>query len=337
MNRFFCLSAALYHLSSSLIVFHGFWEYACDKAIMSLLNRYLDDAYIAWLGSAVSCCAPRLDERPRKYHALLFLGLSYLIIPGIEKPMRILHDQQPHLIPPPILEPQQQQWTRTKSVSSRVSFSVRRKLNAYNGPRRPHISAPTNFRHVEMAMPRRTERFRPLELSIYMPENQLSPIQLPHFEPAEDILSYPPAALVHTRSESALSNFTIRRKPLSLTASSMERKSTDWVQPLRPRPSLSSEELMANVQMPAMARLRANTEPYRRTSEQIERVKSAFHEREELERRLRDIDCIIEERKSFYMSRPGSIYQSEGMCRISVCLQTLSNVPCRTTSRCLDL
>jgi hypothetical protein len=227
--------------------------------------------------------------------------------------MTILHHQQPRLIPPPIPEPQYQR-TRAKSVSSRVSFSVRRKLNAYNGPRRPHISAPTDFRHVEMALPRRTERFRPLELSIYMPENHLSPIQLPHFEPAEDILSYPPAALVHTRSESALSNFSIRRKPLSLAGPSMERRSTDWVQPLRPRPSQSSEELMAAIQIPAMARLRANIEPYRRTSEQIDRVKSAFHERDELERKLKDIDSIIEERKSFYLSRPGSAYQSEGEC-----------------------
>lgn len=85
--------------------------------------------------------------------------------------------------------------SRSKSfasrASSRGSFSVRRKLNAYNGPRRPRmeIGPPSDFRHLENAMPsRRNEGFRPLELSIYMPQNQLSPI-LPHFRP--DDLSFP--------------------------------------------------------------------------------------------------------------------------------------------------
>jgi hypothetical protein len=251
--------------------------------------------------------------------------------------MRIEH-HQPRLIPSPIPEPQERpstrgrEWaTRTRSfasrASSRGSFSVRRKLNAYNGPRRPRIGAPSDFRHVENSIPRRTETFRPLELSIYMPENQLSPI-LPHFGAIDDLsfpsddlkdLPYPPTALTHSRSESALS-FRIPRKPVRSSSGT----SSEWTANFRPRPeSLSAQELLAALETqlpkaPPPARLRAMTEP-----PAYERVKSALHEKFELEQRLRDIDVIIEERKSIYLnsrptsratSRPPSTYEeSQGM------------------------
>lgn len=252
--------------------------------------------------------------------------------------MRIEH-HQPRLIPPPIPERQERpstrgsEWVsrRSKSfasrASSRGSFSVRRK-NAYNGTRRPQISGPTDFRHVENALPRRRETFRPLELSIYMPNNQLSPI-LPHFGAIDDLsfqpdhlndLPFPPTALTHSRSESALS-FRIPRKPIR----SSSRASSEWTAHFRPRPeSLSAQELLAAVgielpKAPLPARLRAMTEP-----PAYERVKSALHEKFELERRLKDVDELIEERRSVYLSsrptsraassRPTSIYErSQGM------------------------
>jgi hypothetical protein len=238
--------------------------------------------------------------------------------------MRIEH-HQPRLVPPPIPEPQErpstrgQEWVnRSRSYASRASshgsFSVRRKLNAYNGPRRTRnqyvISAPTDFRHVENSMPRRTEVFRPLELSIYMPENQISPI-LPHFGStdlsfeSDDLtgLPYPPAALTHSRTESALS-FRIPRKPLRTSSGA----SSEWTAQFKPRPdSLSTQELLAALEKelpkaPAPARLRAMTEP-----PAYERVKSALHEKFDLERQLKDIEEQIEERRSIYMSsRPTS-------------------------------
>jgi hypothetical protein len=74
------------------------------------------------------------------------------------------------------------------------SFSARRRLlsNASSKTlRRPQISAPTNFQHIqsgsfqfpEFAVVKRTNRrsFRPLELSIYLQDNRLSPI-LPLFD-----------------------------------------------------------------------------------------------------------------------------------------------------------
>ncbi len=282
--------------------------------------------------------------------------------------MTILHDQQPRLIPPPRPEPQEglpsihapsREWvTRTKSfvsrASSRGSFSVRRKINAYNGPRRPRIGAPMDFRHVQNAIPRRTERFRPLELSIYMPDNQLSPI-LPHFDvndrgaELEDdrITSMPSIAMTHARSNSAMSNFSIPRKPVTARKSIIEKVDSahttpesvgsEFVShPLRPRPSLpespSTQELMAALddslpQPPPAARLRANTAPViYRHSAQVERVKSVLHERLELDQRLKDLDNLIEERQSLYLSsRAASIYtEAEGrsQCNVKVLLET---------------
>lgn len=61
-------------------------------------------------------------------------------------------------------------------ASSRASLLVRRKA-----PKRPTISAPTNFRRVEPPQSRvGSGSFRPLELSIYMPGNQLP--DLPEFD-----------------------------------------------------------------------------------------------------------------------------------------------------------
>ena len=322
-------------------------------------SRYLEDAYMGWLTSSLGCCGETLREQaPIRGKLKSFCTSACLIIPGVEKPMRIEH-HQPRLVPPPIPEPQEgpatrgREWvSRSRSfasyASSRGRFSARRKLNAYNGPRRPRnqlvISGPTDFRHVENSMPRRREAYRPLELSIYLPENRLSPI-LPHFG-ADDLyfesdpsdLAYPQAVLTHSRSESTLS-FRIPRKPLR----SSSRASSEWTAQFKPRPdSLSTVELLGALekalpQAPPPARLRAMTEP-----PAYERVKSALHERFELDRRLKDIDEQIEERRSVYLSssrptsratstRPTSVTsiyeESQGtlFCDMNACLMQISS------------
>ena len=237
---------------------------------------------------------------------------------------------QPRLVPPPTFPvfpelperpvSKSQEWaTRSRSyasrASSRGSFSVRRHLNAYNGfhsgrpPRKMSIGAPQDFRHVENALPRRAPTFRPLELSIYLPgDTQLSPILPFLFKPEDpscplddaDGSEYSPT---HSRSGSSLS-FRIPRKPLRTSS----RASSEWSAQFKPRPeSLSTQELLAALEselpkVPLPARLRALTAP-----PAYERVKSALHEKHELEQRLKDIDEAIEERQSLYFSsRPVS-------------------------------
>jgi len=206
--------------------------------------------------------------------------------------------------------------------------------NGYNRVRRPHIGPPSDFRHVEQALPQRRRSFRPLELSICMPNNQLSPL-LPFFDLEDRTSDFSPTSPTHTRSASALSNFTIPRKAvgsyysvhgrLESAHTTPESVTSEFGRPathaLRPRPSLpeslSTQELIAALerelpQYPAPARLRANTMPV--LNEQVERVKSVLQEKDELDRKIRDLDNMIEERQSLYIkSRPGSIYPtSEG-------------------------
>ncbi|TVY42909.1 hypothetical protein LOCC1_G004690 [Lachnellula occidentalis] len=291
---------------------------------------------MSWLRSSVNCCSSlRQQQAPRSR------GDS-------KKPLRIEH-HQPRLIAPPMPEPQDRpstrgrEWaSRSKSfasrASSRGSFSVRRKINAYNGPRRPRmeIGAPTDFQHLNATPPSRrkegSDRFRPLELSIYMPQNQLSPL-LPHFRP-EDIafpsnddmkdLPRPPTAMTHSRSGSGLS-FQIPRKPIRASS----RTSSEWTAQFQPRPdSLTAQELLARLETdmpkpPPPARLRAMTEP-----PTYERIKSALHEKFELEQRLKDIDEVIEERRSIYMSsRPTSRATSRGRSIYSESQEPMPSTP----------
>ncbi|KAH8597235.1 hypothetical protein B0O99DRAFT_670806 [Bisporella sp. PMI_857] len=281
---------------------------------MKLLSGFLDDAYTKWLHSSINCCViPRVarsqDELPFR----------------VEKPMRIEHSQ-PRLIPAPVAERQSRShdWIeRGRTFASRASsrgtssFSVRRRRkdsfdHFHSG--RPHtqklsIGYPQEFRHLEDSyQPRRTEYFRPLELSIYVPgQAQISPI-LPYFKP-EDIgfpdedeeLPYPPTAYTHSRSGSSLS-FRIPRKPVRSSSGS----SSYALNNTRPE-SLTADQLLAALeaelpQAPKPARLRASTAP-----PAYERVRSILHEKYELEQRLKDIEETIEERQSVYFnSRPVS-------------------------------
>ncbi|KFY17313.1 hypothetical protein V492_00757, partial [Pseudogymnoascus sp. VKM F-4246] len=151
----------------------------------------------------------------------------------------------------------------------------------------------------------------------------------PHFD--DDAPTPPPK--VHTRTVSAQSNFSIPRKAVpsyyqrpsydeeySSADTTPESVAGSFMHPLRPRPSLpsslSTQELLAALgneplSYPPPARLRANTLPI--LSEQVDRVKSVLLEREALDKRIRDVDSQIEERRSMSLkSRPASIYTCEG-------------------------
>ncbi|KAH8804970.1 hypothetical protein F5884DRAFT_797970 [Xylogone sp. PMI_703] len=281
---------------------------------MNSLGGYLDDAYITWLAPVMNCCGS-LRKQQQQYEPTR----------GIEKSTAISYDQ-PHLIPPPVIEPPKVPMSRSREWVSRASargnFTVKRTFNAYNGPRRPRIGHPSNFRHIANALPSKREGsgFRPLELSIYQPHNQLSPI-LPHFTPEQPPTlannpsdsTCPSETATHSRSDSALS-FRIPRKPLR---SNSEESSDQGSQHQPQSASVNPQELVAALekqlpQIPPAARLRSMTEPpvYRR-------VKTALQEKSEIEQRLKKIDTILEERRSVYLSsRAASVFEEPGSTSI---------------------
>lgn len=160
--------------------------------------------------------------------------------------------------------------------------------------------------------------FRPLELSIYV-DNHLSPI-LPHFKNDDIDIAIRKPEHAHMRSQSSLSHFTVPRKPLSRCSIALLLSQTS-AQLQRPvLPIAEDDSLDKSVQRPLNARLRAYTAP----AIQLERVVSKLQEKDELDRKLRDIGTVLEERQSVYRmsmsapsspgedNRPVSIYQSEG-------------------------
>lgn len=118
---------------------------------------------------------------------------------------------------------------RASKSLSRMSFTSRRSTS-----RRPTISGPSEFRRVQsgrISPLRQSPHFRPLQLSIYLPGNELP--DLPTFwedgaDKVEDsTLERPAQALVTSRSESILlrhpsSSFSIPRKPVSSMRSSLD-------------------------------------------------------------------------------------------------------------------
>jgi hypothetical protein len=135
---------------------------------------------------------------------------------GIERPMEIMY-QQPHLVPPmkmtiwdempPTPPPSMparlisQGRNLASRASERASFSVRRRT-----PLRPSISSPMPAVVPFDNVPVRRRSFRPLELSIYLPDNRLS--ELPDFDAVSFIesgeLRLPPRAVIRTRSAEVL-------------------------------------------------------------------------------------------------------------------------------------
>lgn len=230
-----------------------------------------------------------------------------------------LHQPHPMAVPATThpLEQASRKKSRNRSFSSGRSGSAGRKrfwssATSSTPPRRLQISAPSDFRHVSSAAPQmldedpmprppRTHRdarprrrsFRPLELSIYVPENHISPI-LPHFE-FPVMVPPPPAytrerpedehALTHQRSYSSMS-FHLPRKPVYDSS-----------------PSTIQEELPPVIPPKALARGRAYTSPDVDTIK--ERVASAMIE---VERLQRQIDDVIERQSLYASSRPSTAH-----------------------------
>lgn len=148
---------------------------------------------------------------------------------GIEREMRIMY-QQPHLVPPMKLTvfdampatptpPAPSQLSKLVSqgkASLRSSLSIRRPRPSISEPQPPFPAS------QDLPFRRPTQKYRPLELSIYMPNNRLS--DLPEFDRLSftDVgeIKLPARALVRTKSEEFISHkistFPTPAKPASM-------------------------------------------------------------------------------------------------------------------------
>ncbi|KAI1776879.1 hypothetical protein F4818DRAFT_412120 [Hypoxylon cercidicola] len=239
-----------------------------------------------------------------------------------DKSFDIIYEEPSH-IPPPFMAPCRpttgksswEQAPRKRQGSGRSSFSARRLLlrpGSSSSSRRPQISAPTNFRHLYSESFRfpdyapaqvrpRPASFRPLELSIYISDNRLSPI-LPHFDYATPPVTPPQRAFTlssrsedsppipHSRSYSSMS-FHIPRRPVN-GESVFDSPRSDASTPQRPQP----------------ARLRAYTSPAPANpmmEDLVERVASAMVERDRLQEQIED---VLERQSIYIVSRPSTAY-----------------------------
>ncbi|KAI4225351.1 MAG: hypothetical protein L6R36_003976 [Xanthoria steineri] len=173
-------------------------------------------------------------------------------------------------------------------ASRRASSATRRSTS-----RRPTIGAPSDFRRVDL--PRgRTPTFRPLQLSIYLPGNELP--CLPTFQEADEDnagLVYPAQALIKSRSDSMLSRPSTAFNP----------------RPVHRRPDLagrhSTQDFLDALdtrlpQAPPALQHKLGPEPvytlYRRASEQSLRLRTHLEERSRIESLLPECDTILEEK-----------------------------------------
>lgn len=280
--------------------------------------------------------------------------------------MKICYDQ-PQTVELPRAEPISPRPATSHSVSRHVSqwvttsrdfasrASSRASVHTLTRPRKSHskvrrlsISGPTDFRHAsgydgadgmqsmldDASEPvRRRRSFRPLELSIYLPDGRLSP--LPDFELDEwgEMPRMPAEVLVRNRdsrtnsvlSDPATSSYLVQRKPVGTGSRRSSVHSTRSVQSrplsgtmstlpflqeesktrtesirsstpseLRRRGTLSPPRILSR--LPSPSRARSNTAPTRPAS--LRRVRT------DVDEAIRELNTIVEERRAdAYRSR----------------------------------
>lgn len=196
-------------------------------------------------------------------------------------------------------------------ASLRERFSVRKRLRPDPSPRRLQISAPSDFRHLHSEsfqfpqytnlqsvghpVPPRPPRpprrprpssFRTLELSIYVPKMELSPI-LPHF----DMITPPPPARVQPNPEDDV--FGLSHEP------SYSPMSFHLPRKMSASPSTSTEDTPPKI--PPKSTARSHTPSS--TEKMKERIAGAMLEVDKLQR---EIDLIMERQSIYANSRPST-------------------------------
>ena len=211
---------------------------------------------------------------------------------------------------------------KEKSPRKRFSSSIRnfsvRKYKDSKSRNRPYISAPSNFQHLhhdtvesvtslqqttQAPNTVRPSSFHPLELSIAMSHQQLSPI-LPLFESHNQTNIQRPSPVYTHWGKRPSDDATLVHQNSSSDASAHLRRGT--------ADSLSSSAGSDETPIPppkSKARARAYTSP--NTERILERIASAMIEKEKLQQQ---IDNIIERQSVYLNSRPSTAYGIHGEC-----------------------
>ncbi|WEW57288.1 hypothetical protein PRK78_002753 [Emydomyces testavorans] len=249
--------------------------------------EWVGSALRKWTASCFSCVWPENENHtpsPQEQR------------PAFERVVSIYHNQQPQAIPPMKLviyddlpspnEPR----PRAASMSNWVAqgrdlaskVNKRRTLlsrpSSWNNRRKKRtISAPTNFRRVPTAAERRFS-FRPLELSIYLPGNELP--DLPEFTNFDlDHPRFPPRAVwsptrnsYYRRYSDAPPTFSVPRKPIgSLRRRSVVTSNEDGS--ARHRSTLSDSKILQSMTTSSQSTLhsRSQSTPVAHLTSDIER------------------------------------------------------------------
>ncbi|KAH8884760.1 hypothetical protein GQ53DRAFT_377481 [Thozetella sp. PMI_491] len=290
----------------------------------------LGEVYASCLSSITQCCGTRERSRPAN-----------------EKQFVALRDHHPPaLAAPPAahLWPQERQYGRRqeggragsrKISASRGAVAGRKGWFSSSSSRRPQISAPSDFRHlhsgayqfspVEPVRRLRPTSFRPLELSLYLPENEVSPI-LPHFGDLEDLITPPPQAytqahtpvqtpmqtwsewdgnsttLTHERSYSSMSFHYPRRQN---TNGSTHSQSPNVSPPSIPPRARARQQQQQQQITAAAANVAAAADDSPSISRIVERIASAIIERDRIQD---EIDSILERQSIYAGSRPSTAH-----------------------------
>lgn len=304
---------------------------------MKAFGGKLAEAYASWYYSISQCCLSLTshsdDEKPHQpgkhqvYKDVPASAPSSILTRLVDRESFDVVYQEPSLVPPPSSAPYwpgtgTSSWERAprkRHGSGRSSFSARKLLArpSSSSSRRPQISAPTDFRHLYSesfrfpdyppAQVRPQPTFRPLELSIYMSDNRLSPI-LPHFDYPTPPVTPPQRAFTmssrtedsppipHSRSYSSMS-FHIPRRPV-YGGSVFDSPRSDASTPQRPPPARVRAYTSSTTSSPMMDDL-------------VERVATAMLERDKLQEQIED---VIERQSIYISSRPSTANGQPGRC-----------------------
>lgn len=293
----------------------------------------------SWISNSfTTICAPLLscvNWKPRRSKSTSLTSISWPLGRESDQDLLIGQDDEKHRQPvceqpmphPVLLENaddsrlSSEKPPRKSFASSRTVLSLKKRFRSDGSARRPHISAPTNFRHLQSTSfrfpppepqqqqqqqqpaprpryrdPADRSMFRPLELSIYMPDNRVSPI-LPLFE----FPSLSPPQPAHLMDRLDDHHELVRQRSNSSMPFHIPRKRAAGSLSSSPRDGNEDRDAIPSIPPRSSARPRAYTSP--EVEQMKARVAGAMIEVEKLQRQ---IDDVIERQSLYASSRPST-------------------------------